>query len=58
MYLFDKDVLLEQKDEFDFEGIVSPNWSINANPNGGNLTAFLAAAMQKRVIKMAGHRYR
>jgi acyl-CoA thioesterase len=51
MYLFDKDILLEQKGEFDFEGIVSPNWSINANPNGGYLTAFLAAAMQKKSDK-------
>jgi acyl-CoA thioesterase len=51
MYLFDKDILLEQKDEFNFEGIVAPHWSINGNPNGGYLTAFLAAAMQKKSDK-------
>jgi len=51
MYIFDKDVLLEQKDEFNFEGIVASNWSINGNPNGGYLTAFLAAAMQKNSDK-------
>lgn len=51
MYIFDKDILLEQKDEFNFEGIVASNWSINGNPNGGYLIAFLAAAMQKKSDK-------
>ena len=51
MYIFDRDILLEQKDEFNFEGIVSPNWSINGNPNGGYLMAFLATAMQKKSDK-------
>ena len=51
MYLFDNDISLKQKGEFNFEGIVAPNWSINANPNGGYLTAFLAAAMQKKSDK-------
>jgi hypothetical protein len=51
MYIFDKDILLKQKNEFDFEGVVASNWSINGNPNGGYLMAFLAAAMQKRVIR-------
>ena len=51
MYIFDKDIELEQKDEFNFEGIVAPNWSINHNPNGGYLMAFLAAAMQKNSDK-------
>jgi acyl-CoA thioesterase len=51
MYIFDKDILLKQKNEFDFEGVVAPNWSINGNPNGGYLMAFLAAAMQKKSDK-------
>lgn len=51
MYLFDNDILLEQKGEFNFEGIVASHWSINANPNGGYLTAFLASAMQKKSDK-------
>jgi acyl-CoA thioesterase len=51
MYIFDKDIELKEKDEFEFEGVVAPNWSINGNPNGGYLTAFLAAAMQKKSNK-------
>ena len=51
MYLFDKDIALTEKDKFVFEGIVSPNWSINGNPNGGYLMAFLAAAMQRQSDK-------
>ena len=51
MYIFDKDIELKQKNEFDFEGIVAPNWSINGNPNGGYLMVFLAAAMQKNSDK-------
>ena len=51
MYIFDKDILLKQKNEFDFEGVVAPNWSINGNPNGGYLMAFLAVAMQKNSDK-------
>jgi acyl-CoA thioesterase len=51
MFVFDRDILLEQKDEFNFEGIVASNWSINGNPNGGYLTAFLTTAMQKKSDK-------
>lgn len=51
MYILDQDILLEQKDEFNFEGLVASNWSINGNPNGGYLIAFLAAAMQKKSDK-------
>ncbi|KQC08943.1 MAG: hypothetical protein APR62_03670 [Smithella sp. SDB] len=51
MYLFDTDISLKQKGEIDFEGIVAPHWSINANPNGGYLTALLAAAMQRKSDK-------
>ena len=51
MYLFDRDILLEQEDEVNFAGIVAPNWSVNGNPNGGYLMAFLAAAMQKKSDK-------
>jgi hypothetical protein len=40
MYIFDKDIELKQKNEFDFEGVITPNWSINGNPNSGYLTAF------------------
>ena len=48
MFIFDRDIALTQKDDSNFAGIISPNWSINGNPNGGYLTAFLAAAMQKK----------
>jgi acyl-CoA thioesterase len=51
MYLFDRDILLEQEDESNFKGIVSPKWSVNGNPNGGYLMAFLASAMQKKSDK-------
>jgi acyl-CoA thioesterase len=51
MFVFDRDILLEQKDEFNFEGIVAPNWSVNGNPNGGYLMAFLASAMQEKSDK-------
>jgi len=51
MYIFDKDVDLKEKDKFEFRGVIAPNWSINGNPNGGYLMAFLAAAMQKKSDK-------
>jgi acyl-CoA thioesterase len=51
MFIFDRDTALTQKDDFNFAGIISPDWSINGNPNGGYLTAFLAAAMQKKSDK-------
>jgi acyl-CoA thioesterase len=51
MYLFDHDILMEANSECKYEGIVSPNWSINGHPNGGYLTAFLASAMQKKSDK-------
>ncbi|MHB9097436.1 MAG: acyl-CoA thioesterase domain-containing protein [Syntrophales bacterium] len=46
MYLFDRDIAMEYSGKSNFEGIVSPNWSVNGNPNGGYLMAFLASAMQ------------
>jgi hypothetical protein len=51
MYIFDKDIELKKKDELEFAGVVTANWSINGNPNGGYLMAFLAAAMQKNSDK-------
>lgn len=51
MYLFDRDIIMEDIDEFELEGIVAPNWCINGNPNGGYLMAFLASAMQKKSDK-------
>jgi acyl-CoA thioesterase len=51
MFVFDRDIQLKQEDEFNFEGIVAPNWSINGNPNGGYLMAFLTSAMQTKSDK-------
>lgn len=51
MYLFDRDILMEQGEGGDDQGIVTSNWSIQGNPNGGYLTAFLASAMQKKSDK-------
>jgi len=50
-YIFDHDVDLKLKNDFEFEGRVASNWSINGNPNGGYLTAFLAAAMRRKSDK-------
>jgi len=51
MFLFDQDIMLKQEDELNFEGIVASNWSVDGNPNGGYLMAFLASAMQKQSDK-------
>jgi len=45
MHLFDLDISLNSAGLFLFDGIISDNWSINGNPNGGYLMAMLANAM-------------
>jgi len=51
VYIFDHDIVMEHSGECDYEGVVSRNWSIRGNPNGGYLMAFLASAMQKQSDK-------
>jgi len=51
VYIFDRDLVMENSEKCAYEGIVSRNWSINGNPNGGYLMAFLASAMQKQSDK-------
>jgi hypothetical protein len=51
VYIFDLDIVMEHKGECDYEGIVTRNWSIKGNPNGGYLMAFLTSAMQKQSDK-------
>jgi len=43
--LFDKDILLTDLGNSRFSGVVSDNWSVNGNPNGGYLMAMIADAM-------------
>jgi hypothetical protein len=45
MTLFDADVTLKELGDARFEGVVSDNWSVNGNPNGGYLMAMMANAM-------------
>jgi acyl-CoA thioesterase len=51
VYIFDLDIVMEHKGGCDYEGIVTRNWSIKGNPNGGYLMAFLTSAMQKQSDK-------
>lgn len=53
MHLFDLDISLNSSGLFLFEGIISDNWSINGNPNGGYLMAMLANAMLQYTDKKA-----
>jgi len=51
MHQFDQDILLAPGEEFSFKGIITDNWSINGNPNGGYLMAILANAMSQESDK-------
>lgn len=51
MYIFDRDIAMKHSGECDYEGIITRNWSIRGNPNGGYLMAFLTSAMQKQSNK-------
>jgi len=51
VYIFDRDMVMEHRGESAYEGVVTRNWSIKGNPNGGYLMAFLASAMQKQSDK-------
>jgi hypothetical protein len=46
-YSFDNDLRLEPKGESTFEGMITANWSVNGDPNGGYLMAFMAKAMRE-----------
>ena len=51
MYLFDRDILLDERGDSRFTGVVSDNWSVNGNPNGGYLMAMIANAMLRKSDK-------
>ena len=51
MKLFDKDILLTDLGNARFGGVVSDNWSVNGNPNGGYLMAMIADAMLRKSDK-------
>ena len=51
MSLFDNDTLLNELEEFRFAGIISDNWSVNGNPDGGYLMTLIASAMLKKSDK-------
>jgi len=51
MYLFDRDILLDELGDSRFTGVVSDNWSVNGNPNGGYLMAMIANAMLRKSDK-------
>jgi hypothetical protein len=46
-YSFDSDLRMKPAGESSFEGMITDNWSINGDPNGGYLMAFMAAAMRE-----------
>ncbi|PKN88962.1 MAG: thioesterase family protein [Deltaproteobacteria bacterium HGW-Deltaproteobacteria-1] len=51
MNLFDKDILLTDIGNSRFAGMVSNNWSVNGNPNGGYLMAMITDAMLRKSDK-------
>jgi len=51
MHLFDKDIQLTDLGNSRFLGIVTDNWSVNDNPNGGYLMAMIANAMLQKSDK-------
>ncbi len=53
MNLFDQDIALTQLENSRFAGVVSDNWSVNGNPNGGYLMAMIASAMMQVSDKKA-----
>ncbi len=46
-YSFDNDMRLKPMGGSSFEGTITPNWSVNGDPNGGYLMAFMTSAMQQ-----------
>lgn len=48
MHLFDTDIQLHDLGKSRFAGVVSDNWSVNGNPDGGYLMAMIANAMLQR----------
>jgi hypothetical protein len=51
MHIFDTDILLNDIGNSCFTGIVSDNWSVNGNPDGGYLMAMIAGAMLRKSDK-------
>ncbi len=51
MNLFDRDITLEDLGDSRFAGVISDNWSVNGNPNGGYLMAMIAGAMLRKSDK-------
>lgn len=51
MHLFDKDIRLHDTGNSRFTGIISDNWSVNGNPNGGYLMAMMVNAMLRNSDK-------
>ncbi|HOD34320.1 MAG TPA: thioesterase family protein [Syntrophales bacterium] len=51
MNLFDRDIMLEDLGNSRFAGVISDNWSVNGNPNGGYLMAMIAGAMLRKSDK-------
>ncbi len=53
MNLFDRDIRLDRLDDSRFAGVISNNWSVNDNPNGGYLMAMIVNAMLRKSDKKA-----
>ena len=51
MYQFDSDIAVSQSSPAGCRATVSPNWSVDNNPDGGYLMALLANAVQQRAEK-------
>ncbi|MGA3282571.1 MAG: thioesterase family protein [Smithella sp.] len=51
MNLFDKDILLDDLGNSHFAGVVTDNWSVNGNPDGGYLMTLIANAMIQKSDK-------
>ena len=51
MNLFDNDIALTDLGNARYGGVVSDNWSVNGNPNGGYLMAMMAGAMMRHSDK-------
>jgi hypothetical protein len=47
MHQFDRDIEVTRRSPLVFQSAVSPNWSVNGNPDGGYLMALLANAAQQ-----------
>ncbi|MFZ5565046.1 MAG: thioesterase family protein [Thermodesulfobacteriota bacterium] len=51
MHQFDRDIALEQQADRLFSATVTPNWSVNNNPDGGYLMAMMANAVLQHAEK-------